>query len=228
MKVAAKESSVKSFVYTSSRVAAFNYAGEPIRATEDSWLNEVAPMAQAVPFDHPMKAILVYASSKVEAEKAAWKWYQDAKPGYTFNAVLPDYVMGKVVNPRAGVYTTNTYLNEFYNGNYSEDMEFYKFTTPPSMFVDVLDVAKAHVIALVGEDVKNERIFAMTGTFSVADIADAIHLAQPHHRLPDYSKALGRSDIEAPNGRFKKLLKQYYGLKPITLEHSVARTILDA
>lgn len=83
-------------------------------------------------------------------------------------------------------------------------------------------------MALVGEDVKNERIFAMTGPFSVADIADAIHAVQPHHRLPDYSTALGHSDIEAPNARFKELLKRYYGLEPITLEHSVARTVLDA
>lgn len=136
--------------------------------------------------------------------------------------------MGKVVNPRYGTYSTNTFLNEFYRGSFSEESEFFQFTNPPSLFVDVVDVARAHVVALIGNGVDGERIFAMTDVFSVADVAKAIHSVQPHHDLPDYSKTAGRSEISVPNGLFKQLLKEYYNAEPASLQESVSRTILDA
>lgn len=228
MKIAAKFKDVKSFVYTSSRIAAFAPQGDRIVATKDTWLDELVPMAKNTPVDDPSKPVYVYAASKVLTEKATWDFFNKVSPGYTFNTVLPDYVIGKVVNPHEGNYSTNTWLNEFFRGIFNEDSTFYQFTNPASMYVDVIDAARAHVIALADDNVSNERIFAMVDTFSVAEVAEAIKAVHPHHKLPDYSKSAGRSDITAPNQRFKSLLKDNYGATPFTLKESVARNILDA
>jgi nucleoside-diphosphate-sugar epimerase len=32
----------------------------------------------------------VYAASKTESERAAWKWFKERKPGFAFNTILPN------------------------------------------------------------------------------------------------------------------------------------------
>lgn len=44
--------------------------------------------ADAMPFT-------VYVASKTEAERAAWKWVENNKPAFEFNAVLPYYTVSK-------------------------------------------------------------------------------------------------------------------------------------
>jgi hypothetical protein len=38
-----------------------------------------------------MRPFAVYAASKVEGEKAAWKWVQTKQPGFVLNTVLPSF-----------------------------------------------------------------------------------------------------------------------------------------
>jgi hypothetical protein len=38
-----------------------------------------------------IKALMVYAASKTEGERAAFNWVKKNKPGFVFNSVLPDY-----------------------------------------------------------------------------------------------------------------------------------------
>lgn len=40
----------------------------------------------------------VYAASKALAEKAIWKFVEDEKPGFRVNAILPDTVMGQILD----------------------------------------------------------------------------------------------------------------------------------
>jgi hypothetical protein len=35
-----------------------------------------------------MKSLYVYAALKTETEKALWKWVEENKPGFVFNAVV--------------------------------------------------------------------------------------------------------------------------------------------
>ena len=34
---------------------------------------------------------VTYAASKTEAERTAWKWYEENKPGFVLNTVLPNF-----------------------------------------------------------------------------------------------------------------------------------------
>ncbi len=38
-----------------------------------------------------LKALVVYAASKTEAEREAWKWHKENKPEFALNTVLPNW-----------------------------------------------------------------------------------------------------------------------------------------
>jgi nucleoside-diphosphate-sugar epimerase len=87
MKAAAKEPSVKAVVLTSSSWA----CATPIPNVEyhiDSklWNEDAVKAAWAPPPYEQDRLMAVYAASKVEGEKACWKFMEENKPNFTFNA----------------------------------------------------------------------------------------------------------------------------------------------
>ena len=42
----------------------------------------------------PSKGYFVYAAAKTEGERAAWKWNEEANPGFVFNTILPNTNVG--------------------------------------------------------------------------------------------------------------------------------------
>lgn len=103
---ASKEPSVKSFVYTSSSVAASG-ANKPLVLDTSSW-NDVqikeAWSVTSAPFP-AMHAFAVYGASKAEAEKAFWKYVEEEKPHFRANTVLPDGTLGEVLTTQGSVST---------------------------------------------------------------------------------------------------------------------------
>lgn len=59
----------------------------------DSWNDEAIKQAYNPDAPEQMKGLFVYAASKAEGEKAAWKWVEKNKPGFQFNTVLPDFTV---------------------------------------------------------------------------------------------------------------------------------------
>jgi nucleoside-diphosphate-sugar epimerase len=55
----------------------------------DSWNDE--SVAAAWDEANPSRQYAVYAASKTEAEKTAWKWVETHKPGFVLNTVLPNF-----------------------------------------------------------------------------------------------------------------------------------------
>lgn len=90
---AAKNPSIKRVVLTSSAFAATlpQPGGAGIVVTEETW-NEPAIKAAWDPnTPAEFKPGVVYSASKAEGERAAWKWVHENKPGYEFNAILPNF-----------------------------------------------------------------------------------------------------------------------------------------
>lgn len=87
LKSAAKEPSVKAFVYTSSSWAAaklqpnIEYSIGP-----DSWNTHAIEAAWAPPPYTQERMMDVYAAGKAQAEQASWKFMDDNKPEFVFNA----------------------------------------------------------------------------------------------------------------------------------------------
>lgn len=95
---AARESSVKRFIFTSTFWAAtFPAPGVSDTITNlDTW-NEVALQAAWAPPPYEADRIIpVYCASKAEAEKAVWKFVKDERLPWVINSVSPCVILGDI------------------------------------------------------------------------------------------------------------------------------------
>jgi nucleoside-diphosphate-sugar epimerase len=107
LKVAAKESSVKSLVFTSTvGTATFPVPNNPTHVVADSWNDIAVQMAWAPPPYTPERSLVTYIGSKVEAERALWKFVDEQKPRFRVNAVLPSTVFGPLLHEKQNTSTT--------------------------------------------------------------------------------------------------------------------------
>ena len=114
--VAAREPSVKQFVYTSSAPVAIGGApGEEVHATKDRWDMDTIKAAWAPPPYEPARGVQVYLAGKAEAELAMWKFGTEEKPGFAINSVLPYSTMGKGLD-KCHLRGTASWMRNLYNG----------------------------------------------------------------------------------------------------------------
>ncbi|KAK9378079.1 uncharacterized protein V2V93DRAFT_141175 [Kockiozyma suomiensis] len=110
-----------------------------------------------------------YRASKTFAEKAAWDFLEKEKPNFSISTINPPLVWGPMlhqVTPET-INTSNDSIWTLMNGSQK--------TIPPlrvPLWVDVRNVALAHVLALEKEAAKNQRYFLVAGSFSFKEITD--------------------------------------------------------
>lgn len=86
LKSAAKEPSVKAFVYTSSSWAAASpKANVKLSIDSNSWNKVAEKAAWASPPYTADRTMDVYAAGKSQAEAASWEFMKSQKPGFVFN-----------------------------------------------------------------------------------------------------------------------------------------------
>lgn len=100
LRAAAAEPSVKRVIFTSSAGAAMMpIAGASGHIGRDSWNDAAVQAAWAPPPYEASRGMLTYMASKVEAEKAVWKFVQEEKPNFVLNVVSPFSTLGTVLHP---------------------------------------------------------------------------------------------------------------------------------
>ncbi|KAF7926117.1 uncharacterized protein EAE97_010417 [Botrytis byssoidea] len=221
LKSAAAEPSVKRFVITSSSMAATSpKPNKEFYIDENTWNDEDVEAAHAPPPYEPSRTWAVYGSSKVESERAVWNFVKEKKPGFVANAVLPDTVMGLVLDPAQG--STGGLVRQLYLGDNSMMKNL-----PPQYFVDVQDVGRLHVSALIDEDVKNERLFAFAKPFNNNILLRTFRKLRPNAKIMDDFHDDSINDLsKVANQRAEELLKRDFGRTGFTsLEISLANTI---
>ncbi|KAJ3015345.1 methylglyoxal reductase (NADPH-dependent) gre2 [Thoreauomyces humboldtii] len=179
LKAAKLSPSVKRIVITSSVVAMFQQvAGHTY--TEADWNDWASPMVKAQ--GKEASGLITYLASKVEAERAAWKFVEDEKPSFTVVTIAPSYIWGPPINePKTadGAGLTVQILYSFIDGTTK--------TLQPSpsynAFVDVREVAQAHLEAVLRPKA-NGRYLLCAGTASWPEIADTIHELYPDRPIP--------------------------------------------
>lgn len=114
-----------------------------------------------------------YYGSKTFAEKAGWEFVKENKPKFVLSTVNPVYVFG----PQAFASTIKGTLNtsaEIINSilKLKPDSEI-----PSNIggFVDVRDVAEAHLVAFEQEAVKNKRLLLFQERFNLQEVLDIVH-----------------------------------------------------
>ncbi|KAL5341907.1 putative aldehyde reductase [Aspergillus crustosus] len=205
LEAAKTENTMKRFVLTSSSSATVSPVPNiPMQIDQDIW-NELSPRAAWSQITPPaQRRVQVYAVSKVEQERDAWRWVRESSPGFRFNTVLPN--MTPLLPEIPG--STMQYVRDILKGNDSA-----VYTYPSQWFIDVQDAARLHVVALLDTRVKSERIFG----FASVEL-------RPHNKLiPDPPEKEGYDLSTVINScRDRLLLREFFGQDSwTTLEKSI-------
>lgn len=164
--------SIQRVVYTSSFAAISNVKNaynSSLTLNEESW-NEDSWC------DTLEDAKTAYYGSKVFAEKAAWRFWKDNQNSVNFSltTINPCYVFGPQLFDESVSSTLNAscqLINEAVFSKAGDDVD-QKFA---SLFIDVRDVAKAHVLALEKSNLACKRLILANDKFSTQDILDNIN-----------------------------------------------------
>ncbi|KAF8608362.1 putative dihydroflavonal-4-reductase [Ceratobasidium sp. AG-I] len=116
--------------------------------------------------------VLGYLGSKALAEKAAWDFMENEKPNFDLVTICPPMVYGPVIQEVSSMKKLNTSSAKFYSIFNGEE----KVLTNVGvwLWVDVRDVAKAHLGALENPEAGGKRFLVSKGTFNVAQLVDYI------------------------------------------------------
>lgn len=162
--------SVKKVIITSSFAAIIDVnkaSDDPsVTYTEKSW-NPVTEI-QALE-----SSSFGYRASKTFAERTAWEFVEREKPNFTISTVNPPIVYGPIahyLNSLDKLNTSNTFIYDIMSGKRKEDT----LNNQPTLWVDVRDVALAHIKAFELEEAAGQRLFVTAGLKSERDIADVI------------------------------------------------------
>lgn len=154
---------VKRVVITSSFSAVVNIK-HPEKTYREHHFN---PITREEAYEDGVQA---YRASKTFAELAAWEFMQVKKPGFSLTTMNPPLILGPPAPwlvSMDSINTSNERLRDLCQGKWKDEL-------PPTAswyWVDVRDVARAHVRALEKLDAGGRRFFLMQGRMRNAQIA---------------------------------------------------------
>jgi len=217
---AARQPSIKRFVYTSSSTAiTAPRPNKVFTVSTDDWNEEDVKAAWKPPPYEPMRAWAVYGASKTQAEQEMWKFAREKKPGFIMNAVLPNANFGVILSDKQPA-STGEWPKKLYHG----DIELLK-TIPPQWMVNVQDTARLHVAALVDPDVRNERILAYAYPFNWNDVLACLRKIKPEKKFPNDFPNNDKDLSKVNNSRGAELLKAFGREGWTGLEESVRENV---
>ncbi|KAI3540820.1 ketoreductase [Colletotrichum filicis] len=174
---------VKRVVVTSSFAAILNPGlasmGAEKTYSEEDW----SPVTLE---DAYSNGTMAYVASKVFAERAAWNFVETEKPSFTLSTICPPMIYGPVklpVKSLSAINTSNQLLAEVILGKHKAGL-------PPTglpLWVDVRDVALAHVRAIEVQGAGGKRFLTTAGFYSNEEMANALWNSFPSMRekLPE-------------------------------------------
>ncbi|KAM9937006.1 hypothetical protein OXX80_003446 [Metschnikowia pulcherrima] len=165
-----------------------------------------------------------YRGSKKFAEKAAWDFVAAEKPSFTINYVNPSFVFGPQAfdsEVKDELNTSSEFINSFLKMTGNEPVPAFK-----GGFVDVRDVAKAHLVAFE-RDLSNQRLLLNSGRVTGQDIADVLNDNFPSLKgkipvgKPGSGEEIGAGMCKIDNSKTRDIL----GFPLIDLKTSVVDSV---
>ncbi|KAF2761457.1 NAD(P)-binding protein [Pseudovirgaria hyperparasitica] len=168
-----------------------------------------------------------YRASKTFAERAAWDFVEKEKPNFQLSTINPPLVFGPIVhylNSLDGLNTSNQRVRDIIQGKSKAGIP----ATGVYIWVDVRDVALAHVKAFEAPNAGNKRFFVTEGGhFNNRLIVDIIR-----KNFPEYESQLPSPDVKGgeypADGVFTANNKQsieVLGLKYRKFEDTIVDTV---
>lgn len=167
-----------------------------------------------------------YRASKTFAERAAWEFLEKERPNFTISTMCPPMVFGPIVRYLQNLDNLNTSNQRFaalMTGKAKEEL-------PPTgifIWIDVRDLALAHVKAVELPEAANKRFYVTAGHFSNEEVADIMRDNFPE--LKNELPAKGTKGGEYPEeGIFKydnSRVKEILGIEFRSLRECVVDTV---
>jgi len=180
--VKAKAPTVKRIVVTSSFAAIVDPKKPPTyKYSEKDW----DPVTKDEAYESPLTA---YRASKTLAEKAAWDFVEKEKPNFTLATCNPPLVLGPIIHDLKSldnINTSNARIRDLMTGASKAKLG----GTGNHLYVDVRDIATAHVLAMEKDNAAGKRFFVTNGNFSNAEIVDIVD-----QNFPEYRDGLPRGE----------------------------------
>lgn len=168
-----------------------------------------------------------YRASKTFAEKAAWEFVEREKPNFDIATMNPPLVFGPIVhylNSLSGLNTSNQQFRDFIQGKYKDS------DIPPSgvhIWIDVRDLAEAHVKGMELAEAGGKRFFVTAGYFTNRQ---ALEIIRKH--FPEYKDKLPSENAKGgdfPEGGIFKInnsrVQELLGRKFTSFEKCVIDTV---
>ena len=175
LQAAARVGGVRRVVLTSSMAAITDEPEAEHELTEQDW-NERSSLTR-----NP------YYYSKTLAERAAWAWMEQQRPGFDLVVLNPFLVIGPSLGP--GLNPSNAVFRDLATGVYPGVMSI------AWGFVDVRDVARAHILALQRPAAQGRYVCAHQ-TMTMAQVVALLRAAPgaASYKLPRYDLACKAGD----------------------------------
>lgn len=122
-----------------------------------------------------------YHASKALAERAAWAFAAEhaGKARFDVVALNPPYVYGPWLHQVEAPEQLNTSMLAFWDAVIKGNKTMEELATEGQSWVDVRDLAVAHVLALKREEAGGERIIVSSGPWNWQDFVTAAHELEP-------------------------------------------------
>lgn len=216
--------SVKRVVITSSFASILNpfKGAAPGKTYSESDWN---PITHEQALENPANG---YRASKTFAEKAAWDFVEKEKPNFDVATICPPLVFGPIVhylNSLDALNTSNERIRDFIQGKLRDSSD--EPMGGAFAWVDVRDVALAHVNAVEQQDAGGKRFFTTAGTFDNRQIVDAIRSNFPEYKdkVPPETWKGGALPVEGVYGVDNARTTQLIGGKWRSIQESTVDTV---
>ncbi|WVQ75185.1 hypothetical protein IAR50_004795 [Cryptococcus sp. DSM 104548] len=214
--------SVKRIVVTSSAVSILNIISKkaPHHYTEDTWNIDSVPYVE----EHGVKedgGFHAYYASKTLAERAFWDFIERQNPTWDAAAINPVLVSGEVIHQCDKVEDLNASVAMFYEWASGQRPES-DLLAPAGPWVDVKDVALAHVRALTIPEAGGQRFLLSVANATGQDFVDCIHKNFPDVKnVPAGKPGSSAAVNEQQNYLDGRKAERVLGIKYTSLEDSV-------
>jgi len=196
--------SVKRVVVTSSCASVMQVQDTPRTFSEADWndaaIQEVRAKGHAAP--NPAK----YRASKTLAERAAWDFVEKnkGKIGWDLVVMNPPYVFGPAIHEVGAPEALNESMHDWFHSVFKGSKDPKQLSSIGSCWIDVRDLAEAHVLSLKKQEAGGERVIISEGPWKWQDWVNAAREAgfqtpvsddsydpskAVHHIMYDTSKA---------------------------------------
>ncbi|KAG7094604.1 hypothetical protein E1B28_005428 [Marasmius oreades] len=134
--------------------------------------------------DDPFLGIHIYVGSKLEAERAAWKFVEEQKPPFTLTTILGALVIGPICSSLSAPPRQDQTLGQVYDCLAKPPRRDGLNPVKSNFWVHSRDIVDLFVVSLTSEKPQGKRLLGVAGLLSWIEVADIMRTKFPDRPYP--------------------------------------------